>query len=34
VYYLIQSTWIPVCRNCHNWIHSNPEEARIMKYLK
>ena len=34
VYYLIQSTWLPVCRNCHNWIHDNPEEARVMKYLK
>jgi hypothetical protein len=33
-YYLIQSTWIPVCRNCHNWIHSNPQEARILNYLK
>jgi hypothetical protein len=34
VYYLIQSTWIPVCRNCHNWIHSHPKEARTLKYLK
>jgi hypothetical protein len=34
VYYLIQSTWMPVCRNCHNWIHGNPAEARIMNYLK
>lgn len=34
VYYLIQSTWMPVCRNCHNWIHLNPKEARIMNYLK
>ena len=33
-FYLIQSTWIPVCRNCHNWIHEHPEEARIMNYLK
>ena len=33
-FYLVQSTWIPVCRNCHNWIHEHPEEARIMKYLK
>jgi hypothetical protein len=34
VYYLIQSTWLPVCRNCHNWIHGNPKEARTMKWLK
>ena len=33
-YYLIQSTWIPVCRNCHNWIHANPKEARKLNYLK
>jgi len=33
-YYLIQSTWIPVCRNCHNWIHSYPEESRKLNYLK
>ena len=33
-YYLVQSTWIPVCRNCHNWIHEHPEEARTMKWLK
>lgn len=34
VYYLIQSTWLPVCRNCHNWIHGFPKEARILGYLK
>lgn len=33
-FYLVQSTWIPVCRNCHNWIHGNPKEARVMNYLK
>lgn len=33
-YYLVQSTWLPVCRNCHNWIHSNPQKARTLKYLK
>ena len=33
-YYLIQSTWLPVCRNCHNWIHDHPEESRVMNYLK
>jgi hypothetical protein len=34
VYYLIQSTWMPVCRNCHDWIHGNPAKARTMKWLK
>jgi cytochrome c553 len=33
-YYLIQSTWLPACRNCHNWIHEHPKESRILKYLK
>ena len=32
-FYLVQSTWLPTCRNCHNWIHGNPKEARIMNYL-
>lgn len=34
VYYLIQSTFIPTCRVCHQWIHNNPEQARILGYLK
>ena len=33
-FYLVQSTWIPVCRNCHDWIHSHPEQARTMNWLK
>lgn len=33
-FYLVQSTWRAVCRNCHNWIHEHPEEARIMNWLK
>jgi len=33
-FYLVQSTWIPVCRNCHNWIHNNPKQARTLKYLQ
>jgi hypothetical protein len=33
-FYLVQSTWLPVCRNCHNWIHEHPEEARTMNWLK
>jgi hypothetical protein len=33
-FYLVQSTWLPVCRNCHDWIHANPAEARVMNWLK
>jgi hypothetical protein len=33
-YYLVQSTWLAVCRACHSWIHENPEKARILGYLK
>ena len=25
--------FMSVCRKCHNWIHSNPEAARILEYL-
>ena len=33
-FYLVQSTWLPTCRNCHDWIHKSPAEARILGYLK
>lgn len=33
-FYLVQSTWKAVCRNCHDWIHAHPEEARVMNWLK
>jgi hypothetical protein len=33
-FYLVQSTWLAVCRNCHDWIHAHPTEARTMKWLK
>lgn len=33
-FYLVQSTWKAVCRNCHDWIHNNPKEARALGYLK
>jgi len=33
-FYLIQSTWLSVCRNCHNHIHEHPAEAREMGWLK
>jgi hypothetical protein len=34
IYYLIQSTWLSTCRNCHNWIHNFPQKARLLGYLK
>lgn len=33
-FYLVQSTWRAVCRNCHDWIHSHPKESRGMGWLK
>jgi hypothetical protein len=26
--YLDDNTWLPVCRECHDWIHAHPREAR------
>jgi len=26
-YLLDITTWLPVCRNCHNWIENNPEDS-------
>lgn len=26
-YHLDVSTWMPVCRNCHMWIETHPEDA-------
>ena len=31
--YLNVSTWIATCRTCHNWIHSNQEEAHSLNLL-
>lgn len=33
-FYLVQSTWKAACRNCHDWIHANPGDARLMGWLK
>jgi hypothetical protein len=33
-FYLVQSTWLGACRNCHDWVHANPAEARTMNWLK
>jgi len=26
-YHLDTTTWLPVCRNCHTWIETNPADA-------
>ena len=31
-YHLDTKTWLPVCRNCHNWIENNPEEAKELGF--
>jgi len=33
-FYLVQSTWKAACRNCHDWIHAHPTDARILGWLK
>ena len=32
--YLEESTWLAVCRECHNKIHDNPIRARALGWLK
>ena len=31
-YHLDTSTWLSVCRSCHNWIETHPEEAKELGY--
>jgi hypothetical protein len=31
---LAQSTWLAACRECHEWCHKFPKEARELGYLK
>jgi len=26
------STWLPLCRSCHNWIEIHPEEAKLLGF--
>lgn len=28
-----ESTWMAVCRSCHDWIHAHPKESRQLGYL-
>lgn len=30
--YLNISTWMAVCRTCHNWIELNPEDAKTLGF--
>lgn len=32
--YLKISTWFATCRECHNWVHLNPQIARELNFLK
>ena len=34
LHYTDTETWIPVCRKCHDWIHSHSLEAKQLKLLK
>lgn len=31
---LNEDTWLPVCRPCHDFIHSHPKESKEMGWLK
>ena len=31
-HYLNQVTWLPVCRQCHQWIELNPEKAKELGF--
>ena len=31
-YYLDVSTWLSVCRSCHNWIEKNPVQAKELGF--
>ena len=31
-YLLDTSTWLSVCRNCHNWIETHPEDAKELGF--
>lgn len=31
-YHLDTSTWLPVCRNCHDWIETHPEDSKELGF--
>ena len=32
--YLVETTWLPVCRSCHTYIHNNPGAASKLGLLQ
>jgi hypothetical protein len=34
VFYLDKTTWLSVCRSCHNWIELNPLKAKDLEFSK
>ena len=32
--YQDQTTWLALCRQCHDWIHQHPSQARAKNLLK
>jgi hypothetical protein len=32
VYLLDTNTWLSVCRSCHNWIETHPEDAKELGF--
>lgn len=32
LYYLDKTTWLSVCRSCHNWIELHPKEAKELNF--
>ena len=33
-YFLTVTTWLAICRGCHNWVHSHVKEAKDLGFLK
>ena len=33
-YFLNVTTWLAICRGCHNWVHSHAKEAKDLGFLK
>lgn len=32
-YYLDVTTWLSICRSCHNWLHTHEKEAKELDFL-
>lgn len=33
-HYLDETTWVPSCRICHDWVHNHPTEAHELNFLR